>query len=144
MNSLSDIYDDNPGGASVFIHNCDAPDVAYHLVYDTERVSLDHTATHNRRESGSVDGAPALNGHYLVDIIPLYDESETPECFVSSGRQTIPLSGSQELGNSGTLNTASSPLSAFPRHYWRSIMPLTASSPPPSCILLSISDLSIY
>ena len=60
------------------------------------------------------DGSPALTGHYMVDLLPLSDSSETTECFVSSGRLNIPLSGCRELKAGDILGTASSPLFRVP------------------------------
>ena len=40
---LAHICDNAPGDASAYIRNCDAPDVAYHLIYEGEGVSLDTT-----------------------------------------------------------------------------------------------------
>lgn len=41
--TFSYIWDHNLRGSTTYIPNCDAPEVAYHLVYDSEGVSLDNT-----------------------------------------------------------------------------------------------------
>ena len=61
-----------------------------------------------------LDGSRALTGHYMVDLLPLSDSSETTECFLSSGRQNIPLSGCRELKPGSILGTAFSPLLRVP------------------------------
>ena len=60
------------------------------------------------------DGSPALTGHYMVDLVPLSDSSDTIECFVTSGRQNIPISGCRELKSGDILGTAFSPLLRVP------------------------------
>ena len=61
-----------------------------------------------------LDGSPALTGHYMVDLLPVHDDSNLPERFVSSGRQLIPLAGYQDLEPGDVLGTASSPLLRVP------------------------------
>ena len=57
-----------------------------------------------------LDGSPALTGHYMVDLLPVNDDSYPLERFVSSGRQLIPLTGYQDLEPRDILGPASSPL----------------------------------
>ena len=57
---------------------------------------------------------PALTGHYMVDLLPVHDDSNPSERFVISGRQSIPLTGYQELEPGDVLGTASSPLLRVP------------------------------
>ena len=57
-----------------------------------------------------LDGSPALTGHYMVDLLPVNDDSCLSERFVSSGRQLIPLTGYQDLEPGDILGTTSSPL----------------------------------
>ena len=57
-----------------------------------------------------LDGSPALTGHYMVDLLPVNDDSYPLERFVSSGRQLIPLTGYEDLEPGDNLGTASSPL----------------------------------
>ena len=52
-------------------------------------------------------------GYYMVDLFPVHD-SDRLERFVSSGRQSIPLAGYQELEPGDVLGTASSPLFRVP------------------------------
>ena len=59
-------------------------------------------------------GSPVLTGHYMVDLAPLSDSSDTTECFVTSGRQNIPLSGCRELKSGDILGTACSHLLRVP------------------------------
>lgn len=97
----------NSDGATGYIRSCDGPGVVYHLVYDDGGVSIDHTPSLIPVNLIRIDGSPALTGHYIVDMLPLYD-METAECFVSSGRQSISLSGSQEFEPGDILGTTSS------------------------------------
>ena len=92
--TLAHICDSSAGGASAYIRNCDDLEAAYNLIYEGTDMSLDKIPPVNlvRR-----DGSPALTGHYMVDLLPLSDSTETKECYVSSGRQNIPLSGCREL-----------------------------------------------
>ena len=47
-------------------------------------------------------------GHYMVDLLPVNDDSYPLERFVSSGRQLMPLAGYQDLEPGDVLGTASS------------------------------------
>ena len=51
--------------------------------------------------------------HYIVDLVPVHDSAPL-EHFVSSGQQSIPLAGYQELEPGDVLGTASSPLLPVP------------------------------
>ena len=75
------------------MRNCDDLEVAYHLTYEGEDMSLDETPQLIYVNLVRCDGSPALTGHYMVDPMPLSDDSATTESFVASGRQNIPLSG---------------------------------------------------
>lgn len=59
--TLCHIFDGTPGGTVAYIRNCDAPDVAYPLVYDGECTTLDHPPN-----TYPLDGFPALTCHYMV------------------------------------------------------------------------------
>ena len=61
-----------------------------------------------------LDGSPALTGHYRVDLFPVHDDSNPSERLVSPGRQSIPLTGYQELELGDVLDTASPPLLRVP------------------------------
>ena len=61
-----------------------------------------------------LDGSPALTGHYMVNLLPVHDDSNPSEYFVSSGRQSTPLMGYQELEPGDVLGTASLPLLRVP------------------------------
>ena len=50
----------------------------------------------------------------MVDLVPVHDDSNSSERFVSSGRQLIPLTGCQDLEPGDDLGTASSPLLRVP------------------------------
>ena len=50
----------------------------------------------------------------MVDLLPVHDDSKPSERFVSSGRQSILLTGYQELEPGDVLATASSPLLRVP------------------------------
>ena len=102
--------DDNLGSAAAYIHNREASDNAYHLVYDGLDVSLTDSPQLIPANLVRLDGSPAPTGHYMVDLLPAKDDSYPLERFVSSGRQLIPLTGYQDLEPCDILGTASSPL----------------------------------
>jgi len=112
--TLAHICDNNPSGAFSYIRNCDALDVAYHLIYEGKGVSLDTIPQLTPVNLVRLDGSPALTGQYMVDLFPLSDSGEATECFFSSGRQHIPLSGCPELQPGDILGTASLPLLRVP------------------------------
>ena len=102
--------DDNLGSAAAYIRNREASDNAYHLVYDGLGVSLTDSPQLIPVNLVRLDGSPALTGHYMVDLLPVNDDSYPLERFVSSGRQLIPLTGYQDLEPGDILGTASSSL----------------------------------
>ena len=108
--TLAHINDDSDSGASAYIRNRDDLEVAYHLTYEGDDMSLDETPHLLPVNLVRCDGSSALTGHYMVDLVPLSDNSDTTECFVASGRQNIPLSGCRELKTGDILGTACSPL----------------------------------
>ena len=108
------LCDDNLGSAAAYIRNREATDAAYHLVYDGQGVSLTESPQLIPVNSVRLDVSPALTGHYMVDLLPVYDDSNPSERFVSSGRQLIPLTGYQDLEPGNVLGTASSPLLRVP------------------------------
>ena len=102
--------DDNLGSAAAYIRNREAPDNAYHLVYDGLGASLTDSPQLIPVNLVRLDGSPALTGHYMVDLLPANDDSYPLERFVSSGRQLIPLTRYKDLEPGDILGTASSPL----------------------------------
>ena len=112
--TLSHVCDDANGSAAAYIRNCEVSDAAYNLVYDGQGVSLDDTPQLIPVNLVRLDGSPALTGHYMVDMLPVHDDSSPSERFVSSGKQSIPLTGCQELEHGDILGTASSPLLRIP------------------------------
>ena len=75
--TLVQICDNNGGGASAYIRNCDDLEVAYHLFYERTDMSLDTTPQLTPVNLVRRDGSPALTGHYMVDLLPLSNSSET-------------------------------------------------------------------
>ena len=60
-------------------------------------VSLDTTPQLMPMNLVPLEVSPVLTGHYMADLLLLFDGSEAEECFLSSCRQNIPLSGCREL-----------------------------------------------
>ena len=108
------LCDDNLGSAAAYIRNHEVSDAAYHLVYDGLGVSLTDSPQLIPVNLVHLDGSPALTGHYMVNLLPVHDDSNPSEHFVSSGRQPIPLTGYQEVEFGDVLGTASSPLLRVP------------------------------
>ena len=106
--------DDNFGSAAAYIRNREPSDAAYHLVYDGQGVSLTDSPQLIPVNLVRLDGSPALTGHYMVDLLPVHDDSNSSERFVSWGRQLIPLTGYQDLEPGDVLGAASSPLLRVP------------------------------
>ena len=77
-------------------------------------MSLDTTPQLTPVNLVRLHGSPTLTDHYMVDLLPLSDSSEATECFLSSGRQNIPLSGCRELKPRDILGTTSSPFLRVP------------------------------
>ena len=82
----------------------------YHLVYDGQGVSLTDSPQLIPVNLVRLDGSPALTGHYMVGLLPVHNDSNPLERFISSDRQLIPLMGYQDLEPGDVLVTASSPL----------------------------------
>ena len=108
------LRNDNLGSAAAYIHNHEVSDAAYHLVYDGQGVFLTDSPQLIPVNLVRLDGSPALTGHYMIDLLPVHDDSNPSKRFVFSGRQSIPLTGYQELEPGGVLDTASSPLLRVP------------------------------
>ena len=58
------------------MRNCDDLEVAYHLTYEVKDMSLDKTTQLIAVNLVRCDGSPALTGHYMVDLVPLSDNSD--------------------------------------------------------------------
>ena len=108
------LCDNNLSSAAAYICNREASDAAYHLVYDGQGVSLTDSPQLIPVKLVRLDGSPALTDHYMVDLLLVHDDSNPSECFASSGRQLIPLTGYQDLEPDDVLGTASSPLLRVP------------------------------
>ena len=106
--------DDNFSSAAAYIRNCETLDAAYHLVNNSLGVTLTDSPQLLPVNLVRLDGSPALTGHYMVDFLPVYADSVPSECFVTSGRQLIPLTGYQDLEPDDVSGTASSPLLRVP------------------------------
>ena len=108
------LCDDNLGSAAAYIRNRDASDAAYHLVHDGQGVSLTDSPQLIPVNLVRLDGSPALTGHSMIELLPPNADSDPSECFVSSGRQTIPLTGHHDLEPHDVLGSTSSPLLRVP------------------------------
>ena len=67
--------DDNLGSAAAYIRNREASDNAYHLVYDGLGVSLTDSPQLIPVNLVRLDRSPALTDHYMVDLLPVNDDS---------------------------------------------------------------------
>ena len=112
--SLSHTFDNAHNSAAAYIHSCEAPDAAHHLVYDGPGMSLNTALQLVPVNLVRLDGSPALTVHYMVDIATTHDGQDPVEYFVASGRQTIPLTGHRDLEPGDILGTASPPLLRVP------------------------------
>ena len=106
--TISRTFDDTCKSAA------EAPDAAYHLLYDGPGVSLNTAPQLVPMNLIRLDRSPALTGHYMVDIITTHDDQDPSEHFVGSGRQTIPLTGYRDLEPGDILGTASASLLRVP------------------------------
>ena len=79
------LCDDNLSSAAAYIRNHEVSDAAYHLVYDGHGVSLTDSPQLIPVNLVRLDGSPALTGHYMVNLLPVHDDSNPSEHFVSSG-----------------------------------------------------------
>jgi len=71
-------------------------------------MSLNNTPQRVSVKLVPLDGSPVYTSHYSVDMLLFDDGSEIPERFVSSDRQSIPLSGCREHKPGDILSPASS------------------------------------
>ena len=108
------LCDHHLGRAAADIRIREASDAAYHLVYDGQSVSLTDFPQLIPVNLVGFDGTPALTGHYIVDSLPVHEDSNPSERFVSSGRQLKPLTGYQDLELGEILGTPSTPLLRAP------------------------------
>lgn len=98
------------GSPSAYIHNCEAFDVAYQLVYAGQSLCSEYELQLISVNVARLDESPDLTGHYIVDTSCILDDSSPSESFLSSSRQSIPLMGRQALLHDDNLGTVSSPL----------------------------------
>ena len=112
--TLWHVCDDVHIRASAYILNCEASGVAKHLVYDGQSVSLDRALQLVPVNLARLDGCHALTGLFMVDMIPSYGGSNPSKRFVSSGRQTTPLTEYRDLELGDTLGNAYLPLLRVP------------------------------
>ena len=112
--TLSHTFDDACNSAAAYTRSGEAPDAAYHLVYDGPGVSLNIAPQLVPVNLTRLGGSPELTGHYMVDIIPTHDGQDPSKHFVGLGRQTIPLTEYRDLETSDILGTASAPLLRVP------------------------------
>ena len=108
------LCDDNLGSTTAYIRNHEVSDAAYHLVHDGQGVYSNDSPQLIPVNLVRLDGSLALTRHYMVDSLPVHDDSNPPERFVSLGRQWIPLTVYEGLKSGDVLGTASSPLLRVP------------------------------
>ena len=108
------LCDDNLSGAAAYIRNHEVSDGAYYLVYDGQGLSLTDSPQLIPVKLDRIDGSPALTGHYMVNLLPVHDDSNPAEYFISSGQQSIPLTRYEELEPGDVRGTALSPLLCVP------------------------------
>ena len=58
------------------MRNCDDLEVAYHLTYEGKDMSLHETPQLIPVNLVRCDDSPVLTGHYMVDLVPLSDNSD--------------------------------------------------------------------
>ena len=139
--ALSCAFDDACNSAAAYIRSCEAPDAAYHLVYDGPGESLNMTPQLVPVNLIRLDGSLALAEHYMVDVIPTHDGWTPYEHLIGSGRQAIPIMGYRDLkrgdslGTDGTISLLRVPLEALAPHDVRSDVTPVAESPLPSASL---------
>ena len=112
--TLSHTFDNAHNSAAAYIHSCETPDAAHHLVYDGPGMSLTTDPQLVPVNLVRLDGSPALTGHDIVDIATFHDGHGPFEHFVASSRQTILLTGHRDLEPGDILGTASHPLLRVP------------------------------
>ena len=95
--TLSHTFDNAHNSAAAYIHSCETPDAAHHLIYNGPSMSLSTAPQLVPVYLVRLDGSSALTGHYMVDIATTHDGQGPFEHFVASGRQAIPLTGHQDL-----------------------------------------------
>ena len=112
--TLSHTFDDAYNSATAYIRSCKTTNVVHHLVYDGPGMSLTSSPQLVPVNLTHLNGSPALNGHFMVDIITTHDGQYPSEHFVASGRQTIPLTGYHDSEPGDILGAASAPLLRVP------------------------------
>ena len=102
-------------GAVAFASDFSAPTGGYHLLYAGDRgISL--TRDHQLVPVSLVcsNGASALVGSYLVDMLHVATDFSVDENLVENGLQQIPLAGTAELEPGDLLGTSPCPLLRVP------------------------------
>ena len=83
--TLSHTFDNAHNSAAAYIHSCETPDAAHHLVYDGPGMSLTTAPQLVPLNLVRLDGSPALTGHYTVDIATTHDGQDPLDYFVALG-----------------------------------------------------------
>ena len=112
--TLSNTFDNAHNSAAGYIRSCEAPDAAYHLVYDGPGMSLTTAPQLVPVNLVRLDGSSAITGHDMVDIATTHNGQDPLGHFVASGRQIIPLTGHRDLEPGDILGTVSHPLLRIP------------------------------
>ena len=108
--TLSHTFDDSYNSATAYIRSCETTNAVHHLVYDGPVMYLTSSPQLVPVNLTRLNGFPALTGHYMVDIATTHDSQYPSEHFVTSGRQTIPLTGYRDFEPGDILSTASASL----------------------------------
>ena len=111
--TLSHTFDNAYNSAAGYIRSCESPDGAHHLVYDGPGMSLTTAPQLVPVDLVRLDGSPALNGHYMVDIATTHAGQDSLEHFSLRADKRF-LSWDIETSNRGTICTASLPLLRVP------------------------------
>ena len=96
-------------GATAFVPASTYPE-SFHLLYAGD-ADITLSPEHRLIEVDLVrpNGAPALAGCYLVDMLQAADNVSTKKHIVEKGRQVIPLAGVADLEAGALFGTSSSP-----------------------------------
>ena len=97
--TLSHTFDNAHNNAAGYVHSCETPDAAHHLVYDGPGMSLTTAPQLVPVNLVRLDGSPVLTGHDIVDIATFHDGRGPFKHFVALSRQTIPLTGHRYFGH---------------------------------------------
>ena len=101
-------------GFPTFVHDNRPTTDVFHLEFDGDHaISLSSTPSLVPVNLVRSSGVPALNGQYLVDMLPRNGLSSKTVIFVTDDRQSIPLSGFTDQPDD-LLGTSRSPLIQIP------------------------------